>query len=121
DELGMVFAEDETGADGDGDLIERILDTFHVGIDLLAQRAHDSIRGRQEQFALAWEIAVERALAYPELVRQELRVGIGVAVLREQLGGHRQNLLTAAFAKLVILGPSRPFFRSEFHDRESSA
>ena len=80
--------------------LERLVDSLNAFLNALSHQPHDAVGGGQEQLAFAAEITVKGALADLQFVGQKLRVGVGVAMLREQLHGRLQNLLLALGAAL---------------------
>src|SRR5262249_34519267 len=119
DVIGMLAKESEIGAQRGGDALERIDDALDATVNAVAHPLHTTIRRREKKFALAGEIAIERAFADAEFVGQELRVGVAVAMLGEEFDGGIEDLFATVDAERIIGLPARPIESGIFHGRFS--
>ena len=98
DERGIVGREGQVGANGLGDLIERICDGNHGLLGRLQKLMHEPIASPEEQVSLRGEITVDRPLAHAKRFGEHLGSRRGVAVPCEQPSGRLKNLVVTTVA-----------------------
>lgn len=94
-QLRMLSEEGQVRPHDLGNSCRRIFDVLDAGIDRGAQLAHTAVGGGEKQVALTGEVAVERPFADAEGVSEELRIGVGITTLGEELGSDIEDLLSS--------------------------